>query len=128
MNLEIFLLLLLLIFFFSNFGDHHLLYIRVKILSCFHLLLNFSFRGSFNSFDYFVVWQEKIVRKEEKIRFNCKCSFLEIYNEQILDLLDPSSSNLQVNMSYTACYRFISSVSLFINDCPGTNQIKFHYQ
>ncbi|KAJ0021624.1 hypothetical protein Pint_31726 [Pistacia integerrima] len=26
----------------------------------------------------------------------CKCSFLEIDNEQILDLLDPSSSNLQI--------------------------------
>ncbi|GAY64166.1 hypothetical protein CUMW_231510 [Citrus unshiu] len=42
------------------------------------------------------IQKEKIVRKDEKIRFNCKCSFLEIYNEQILDLLDPSSSNLQI--------------------------------
>ncbi|KAG8483283.1 hypothetical protein CXB51_022346 [Gossypium anomalum] len=34
-------------------------------------------------------------RKDEKLRFSCKCSFLEIYNEQITDLLDPSSTNLQ---------------------------------
>jgi len=42
------------------------------------------------------LYQEKEVRKEEKLHFTCRCSFLEIYNEQILDLLDPSSYNLQV--------------------------------
>ncbi|KAE8734813.1 putative ubiquitin ligase protein cop1 [Hibiscus syriacus] len=40
--------------------------------------------------------REKDNRKDEKLRFTCKCSFLEIYNEQILDLLDPSSTNLQI--------------------------------
>jgi hypothetical protein len=40
--------------------------------------------------------QEKEVRKEEKLRFTCKCSFLEIYNEQILDLLNPNAVNLHV--------------------------------
>ncbi|VFQ73732.1 unnamed protein product [Cuscuta campestris] len=30
------------------------------------------------------------------MRFICRCSFLEIYNEQILDLLDPSVVNLQI--------------------------------
>lgn len=44
-----------------------------------------------------VLLQEREARREEKIRYTCKCSFLEIYNEQILDLLDPSSLNLQVN-------------------------------
>uniref|UniRef100_A0A5B7BRW2 Putative phragmoplast orienting kinesin 2 isoform X1 n=1 Tax=Davidia involucrata TaxID=16924 RepID=A0A5B7BRW2_DAVIN len=42
------------------------------------------------------IQKEKETRREEKLRFTCKCSFLEIYNEQILDLLDPSSINLQV--------------------------------
>ncbi|GLU19100.1 hypothetical protein SLE2022_353660 [Rubroshorea leprosula] len=42
------------------------------------------------------IQKEKEIRKEEKLRFTCKCSFLEIYNEQILDLLDPSSNNLQI--------------------------------
>ncbi|KAK2640883.1 hypothetical protein Ddye_022646 [Dipteronia dyeriana] len=42
------------------------------------------------------IQKEKNERKDEKIRFTCKCSFLEIYNEQILDLLDPSSNNLQI--------------------------------
>jgi hypothetical protein len=44
--------------------------------------------------------QEKEARREEKLRFTCKCSFLEIYNEQILDLLDPSSNNLQVWINF----------------------------
>ncbi|XP_077245216.1 P-loop containing nucleoside triphosphate hydrolases superfamily protein [Tasmannia lanceolata] len=42
------------------------------------------------------IQKEKESRKDEKLRFTCKCSFLEIYNEQILDLLDPSSMNLQI--------------------------------
>ncbi|TYH69939.1 hypothetical protein ES332_D05G085500v1 [Gossypium tomentosum] len=42
------------------------------------------------------IQKEKDTRKDEKLRFTCKCSFLEIYNEQILDLLDPSSTNLQI--------------------------------
>ncbi|CAE6075023.1 unnamed protein product [Arabidopsis arenosa] len=42
------------------------------------------------------IQKEKEVRKEEKLHFTCRCSFLEIYNEQILDLLDPSSYNLQL--------------------------------
>ncbi|XP_010514752.1 PREDICTED: kinesin-like protein KIN-12E [Camelina sativa] len=42
------------------------------------------------------IQKEKEVRKEEKLHFTCRCSFLEIYNEQILDLLDPSSCNLQL--------------------------------
>ncbi|XP_031260504.1 kinesin-like protein KIN-12E [Pistacia vera] len=45
---------------------------------------------------FFRIQKEITARKDEKLRFICKCSFLEIYNEQILDLLDPSSSNLQI--------------------------------
>ncbi|KAJ4830100.1 hypothetical protein Tsubulata_017786 [Turnera subulata] len=37
---------------------------------------------------------EEESRRDEKLKYNCKCSFLEIYNEQIIDLLDPSSTNL----------------------------------
>ncbi|XP_019447716.1 PREDICTED: kinesin-like protein KIN-12E [Lupinus angustifolius] len=42
------------------------------------------------------IQKEKELRRDEKLKFTCKCSFLEIYNEQILDLLDPSSNNLQI--------------------------------
>ncbi|XAR72869.1 Plus-end-directed kinesin ATPase [Bertholletia excelsa] len=37
---------------------------------------------------------EEESRRDERLTYNCKCSFLEIYNEQISDLLDPSSTNL----------------------------------
>eukprot|EP00257_Ricinus_communis_P017920 XP_015576480.1 kinesin-like protein KIN-12F [Ricinus communis] len=37
---------------------------------------------------------EEESRRDERLKYNCKCSFLEIYNEQITDLLDPSSANL----------------------------------
>ncbi|KAF8776756.1 hypothetical protein HU200_003494 [Digitaria exilis] len=40
--------------------------------------------------------QEEESRRDEKLKYSCKCSFLEIYNEQISDLLDPSSTNLQL--------------------------------
>ncbi|XP_077240478.1 phragmoplast orienting kinesin 1 isoform X2 [Tasmannia lanceolata] len=39
---------------------------------------------------------EEEKRKNEKLQYSCKCSFLEIYNEQITDLLEPSSINLQL--------------------------------
>nr|CAB3498193.1 unnamed protein product [Digitaria exilis] len=42
------------------------------------------------------IQKEKEIRRDEKLRFTCKCSFLEIYNEQILDLLNPNSVNLQI--------------------------------
>ncbi|KAL3700311.1 hypothetical protein R1sor_018333 [Riccia sorocarpa] len=35
-------------------------------------------------------------RQVEQLKFSCKCSFLEIYNEQITDLLEPTSTNLQL--------------------------------
>ncbi|ONM60029.1 Kinesin-like protein KIN-12C, partial [Zea mays] len=40
--------------------------------------------------------EEEERRREEKLKYICKCSFLEIYNEQITDLLEPSSTNLQI--------------------------------
>ncbi|KAI3977284.1 hypothetical protein MKX01_030910 [Papaver californicum] len=40
--------------------------------------------------------EEEENRREENLKYSCKCSFLEIYNEQITDLLEPSSTNLQL--------------------------------
>ncbi|KAL5538433.1 hypothetical protein UlMin_042978 [Ulmus minor] len=39
---------------------------------------------------------EEESRRDEQLKYSCKCSFLEIYNEQITDLLEPSSTNLQL--------------------------------
>ncbi|XP_017696808.2 kinesin-like protein KIN-12E isoform X2 [Phoenix dactylifera] len=40
--------------------------------------------------------EEETSRSGEQLKYSCKCSFLEIYNEQITDLLEPSSTNLQL--------------------------------
>ncbi|GLJ17029.1 hypothetical protein SUGI_0294640 [Cryptomeria japonica] len=42
------------------------------------------------------IHREEDTRREENLKFVCKCSFLEIYNEQVADLLEPSSTNLQM--------------------------------
>ncbi|WOL02560.1 hypothetical protein Cni_G11279 [Canna indica] len=34
--------------------------------------------------------------EEKQINYQCRCSFLEIYNDQINDLLDPTQRNLQI--------------------------------
>nr|XP_027077156.1 kinesin-like protein KIN-12D [Coffea arabica] len=39
---------------------------------------------------------EEESRMDQKLKFNCKCPLLEIYNEQIIDLLDTSPTSLLV--------------------------------
>jgi len=46
-----------------------------------------------------ILWlqlQDEESRTDEQLQYVCKCSFLEIFNEQITDLLEPTSTNLQV--------------------------------
>ncbi|BBM96977.1 kinesin family member 15 [Marchantia polymorpha subsp. ruderalis] len=42
------------------------------------------------------IQMEQESRRTEQLKYFCKCSFLEIYNEQITDLLEPTSTNLQL--------------------------------
>uniref|UniRef100_A0A9I9DNE2 Kinesin motor domain-containing protein n=1 Tax=Cucumis melo TaxID=3656 RepID=A0A9I9DNE2_CUCME len=42
------------------------------------------------------IGMEEKSKRDVKLKYSCKCSFLEIYNEQITDLLEPSSTNLQL--------------------------------
>ncbi|CAN4107643.1 unnamed protein product [Withania somnifera] len=44
---------------------------------------------------------EEESRRDERLQYSCKCSFLEIYNEQITDLLDPASTNLTLREDIT---------------------------
>ena len=37
-----------------------------------------------------------VVQGRDQVRYSVKCSFLEIYNETITDLLKPSSGNLNL--------------------------------
>ncbi|KAJ8774343.1 hypothetical protein K2173_011592 [Erythroxylum novogranatense] len=40
--------------------------------------------------------EEETRHADKQLKYQCRCSFLEIYNEQITDLLDPSQGNLQI--------------------------------
>ncbi|XP_024019749.1 kinesin-like protein KIN-12B [Morus notabilis] len=40
--------------------------------------------------------EEQIKNADRQLKYQCHCSFLEIYNEQITDLLDPNQRNLQI--------------------------------
>ncbi|KAG1370058.1 kinesin-like protein KIN-12B [Cocos nucifera] len=40
--------------------------------------------------------EEQAKHSDKQLNYQCRCSFLEIYNEQITDLLDPTQRNLQI--------------------------------
>ncbi|KAL4591141.1 hypothetical protein LXL04_004091 [Taraxacum kok-saghyz] len=40
--------------------------------------------------------EEQNKHTDKQLMYQCRCSFLEIYNEQITDLLDPAQRNLQI--------------------------------
>nr|XP_043626170.1 kinesin-like protein KIN-12B [Erigeron canadensis] len=40
--------------------------------------------------------EEQNKHSDKQLVYQCRCSFLEIYNEQITDLLDPTQRNLQI--------------------------------
>ncbi|XP_057959984.1 kinesin-like protein KIN-12B [Malania oleifera] len=40
--------------------------------------------------------EEQIKHADKQLKYQCRCSFFEIYNEQITDLLDPNQRNLQI--------------------------------
>lgn len=51
----------------------------------------------------------------DRLKFCCRCSMLEIYNEVITDLLNPSATNLQARP--TALLLSLST-SLCLQPCP----------
>lgn len=83
--------------------------IRYLILRIFFYISVLSWK-----FTLFPYVQEEESRVDERLAYTCKCSFLEIYNEQITDLLDPSSTNLQVSLtrSNLECYSGYSNTLL----------------
>ncbi|KAL5703004.1 TRAFAC class myosin-kinesin ATPase superfamily [Ranunculus cassubicifolius] len=40
--------------------------------------------------------EEQVRNADKQLQYQCRCSFLEIYNEQITDLLDPTQRSLQI--------------------------------
>nr|GMD52277.1 kinesin-like protein KIN-12B [Ipomoea batatas] len=50
---------------------------------------------------------EQIKHADKELKYQCRCSFLEIYNEQITDLLDPNQRNLQFKMPCAIQYSYL---------------------
>ncbi|KAG0558177.1 hypothetical protein KC19_10G010000 [Ceratodon purpureus] len=42
------------------------------------------------------IQEEEMINADKQLLYQCRCSFLEIYNEQITDLLEPSQRNLLI--------------------------------
>ncbi|XP_057827459.2 kinesin-like protein KIN-12B isoform X1 [Cryptomeria japonica] len=64
------------------------------------------------------IQEEEGKNADRQLRYQCRCSFLEIYNEQITDLLEPNQKNLQIREDVkTGVYvenlteEYVSSVS-----------------
>ncbi|KAF9618894.1 hypothetical protein IFM89_002889 [Coptis chinensis] len=51
--------------------------------------------AGFNS-SIFAYGQDEVKHIDKQLKYQCRCSFLEIYNEQITDLLDPTQRNLLI--------------------------------
>ncbi|KAI3706255.1 hypothetical protein L6452_23869 [Arctium lappa] len=45
---------------------------------------------------FFRITEEQNKHADKQLMYQCRCSFLEIYNEQITDLLDPAQGNLHI--------------------------------
>lgn len=57
----------------------------------YHHILNYSCNNHFNK-----GWYPGWFQQGDRVEFQCRCSFLEIYNEQVFDLLDPALSGLHL--------------------------------
>ena len=59
----------------------------------------------------------------ESKTFLCKCSFLEIYNEQIFDLLDPSSNILHLRESLKTGVYVAGLSEQVVSDASGAYEV-----
>jgi len=50
------------------------------------------------------IGEEEDAKGRDSLRYSCRCSFLEIYNETITDLLNPSATNLQIREDTHGCF------------------------
>lgn len=55
--------------------------------------------------------EEQAKHSDKQLMYNCCCSFLEIYNEQITDLLDPMQKNLQIREDVGTASVYVESLT-----------------
>ncbi|XP_039140332.1 kinesin-like protein KIN-12C [Dioscorea cayenensis subsp. rotundata] len=61
--------------------------------------------------------------EENNISYQCRCSFLEIYNEQIIDLLNPSQRNLQIHDDAKSGFYVENLTDEYVNNIDDATQI-----
>ncbi|KQK14307.1 kinesin-like protein KIN-12C [Brachypodium distachyon] len=60
---------------------------------------------------------------EKQTSYQCRCSFLEVYNEQINDLLDPSQRNLQIRETTDNGIHVENLTDEYVSTVEDVNQI-----
>ncbi|KAM4534065.1 kinesin-like protein KIF15-A [Odontesthes bonariensis] len=76
------------------------------------------------SFEYlFFLINREVERSPKSKRFLCKCSFIEIYNEQIYDLLDTASANLFLRENIKKGVFVEGAVEKFVNSAAEAHQV-----
>ncbi|CAG5866434.1 unnamed protein product [Menidia menidia] len=76
------------------------------------------------SFEYlFFLINQEVERSPKSKRFLCKCSFIEIYNEQIYDLLDTASASLFLRENIKKGVFVEGAVEKFVSSAPEAYQV-----
>lgn len=76
------------------------------------------------SFEYlFFLINREVERSEKSKSFLCKCSFIEIYNEQIYDLLDTASASLFLRENIKKGVFVEGAVEKFVNSAAEAYQV-----
>ncbi|XP_055087286.1 kinesin-like protein KIF15-B [Periophthalmus magnuspinnatus] len=76
------------------------------------------------SFEYlFFLINREVERSKQSKSFLCKCSFIEIYNEQIYDLLDTASASLFVRENIKKGVFVEGAVEKFVNSAAEAYQV-----
>ncbi|KAJ0980085.1 hypothetical protein J5N97_008340 [Dioscorea zingiberensis] len=61
--------------------------------------------------------------EENDISYQCRCSFLEIYNEHIIDLLDPTQRNLQIHDDASNGFYVENLTDEYVNTVEDVTQV-----
>ncbi|XP_053701254.1 kinesin-like protein KIF15-A isoform X1 [Synchiropus splendidus] len=76
------------------------------------------------SFEYLFFLINREVERSSKVKsFLCKCSFIEIYNEQIYDLLDTASASLFIRENIKKGVFVEGAVEKFVNSAAEAYQV-----
>ncbi|CAH2079246.1 unnamed protein product [Thlaspi arvense] len=67
--------------------------------------------------------EEQVKHAERQLNYQCRCSLLEIYNEQITDLLDPSQKNLLIREDVKTGVYVENLTEEYVNNLTDVSQL-----